>query len=206
MLHQSLELKTDKEKFSYALGMNFGGGLRSQGLDLDPTMFARAFAEAFETGKTAMSEQEMEAVLTAAAQNLQNRQSEKDEKVKLDGENFLAENKTKEGVVTLPSGLQYKILEQGTGDKPTLKDSVSCNYRGTLIDGTEFDASDNHGGPATFPLKGVIRGWTEALQLMQVGSIWQLFVPSDLAYGEEGPPGIGPNATLIFEVELVSIQ
>ena len=206
MLHQSLELKTDKEKFSYALGMNFGGGLRSQGLDLDPAMFARAFAEAFETGKTAMSGQEMEAVLTAAAQDLQSRQAEKDEKVKLDGENFLAENKTKEGVVTLPSGLQYKVLEQGTGDKPTLKDSVSCNYRGTLIDGTEFDASDNHGGPATFPLKGVIRGWTEALQLMQVGSIWQLFVPSDLAYGEEGPPGIGPNATLIFEVELVSIQ
>ena len=199
------ELKTDKDKFSYALGMNFGGGLRSQGLDLVPALFARAFAEAFENGKTAMSEQEMEAVLTAAAQNLQSRQAEKDEKVKLDGENFLVENKTKEGVVTLPSGLQYKVLEQGTGDKPTLRDSVSCNYRGTLIDGTEFDASDNHGGPATFPLKGVIRGWTEALQLMPVGSKWQLFIPSDLAYGEQGPAGIGPNATLIFEVELVSI-
>jgi FKBP-type peptidyl-prolyl cis-trans isomerase FklB len=205
MLHESPELNTDKDKFSYALGMNFGGGLRSQGLDLVPALFARAFAEAFENGKTAMSEQEMEAVLTAAAQNLQSRQAEKDEKVKLDGENFLVENKTKEGVVTLPSGLQYKVLEQGTGDKPTLRDSVSCNYRGTLIDGTEFDASDNHGGPATFPLKGVIRGWTEALQLMPVGSKWQLFIPSDLAYGEQGPAGIGPNATLIFEVELVSI-
>lgn len=205
MLHESLVLKTGKEKFSYALGMNFGGGLRSQGLDLDPALFARAFADAFENGKTAMSEQEMEAVLTEAAQDFQSRQSEKDEKVKLDGESFLAENKAKEGVVTLPSGLQYKVLTQGTGDKPTLRDSVSCNYRGTLIDGTEFDASANHGGPANFPLRGVIRGWTEALQLMPVGSKWQLFIPSGLAYGEQGPPGIGPNATLIFEVELVSI-
>ena len=108
--------------------------------------------------------------------------------------------------MTLPSGLQYKILKQGTGDKPALEDTVICNYKGTLIDGTEFDASEKHGGPATFPVKGVIAGWTEALQLMPVGSKWQLFVPSSLAYGAQGPPGIGPNATLIFEVELVSIQ
>ena len=199
-------LKTDKDKFSYALGMNYGYGFRGEGLDLDLSLFAQAFAEAFTTGKTAMSEREMQAVLTAAAEEFRSKQAEKDEKVKRDGENFLAENKAREGVVTLPSGLQYKVLKQGTGNKPTLGDSVCCHYRGTLIDGTEFDASGKHGGPVTFPLRGVIRGWTEALQMMPVGSKWQLFVPSELAYGEQGPPGIGPNATLIFDVELVSIQ
>jgi len=126
---------------------------------------------------------------------------------KQEGEAFLAANKTKEGVVTLPSGLQYKILTQGTGPKPTASDSVVCNYRGTLISGTEFDSSYKRGEPATFPVSGVIKGWTEALQLMPVGSKWQLFIPSDLAYGERSPaPEIGPDSTLIFEVELLSIQ
>jgi FKBP-type peptidyl-prolyl cis-trans isomerase FklB len=126
---------------------------------------------------------------------------------KKEGEAFLADNKSKEGVVALPSGLQYKVLKEGNGPKPTATDSVVCNYRGTLINGAEFDSSTKHGGPATFPVNGVIKGWTEALQLMPVGSKWQLFVPSDLAYAERGAGGdIGPNATLIFEVELVSIQ
>ena len=123
------------------------------------------------------------------------------------GEAFLAANKSKEGVVTLPSGLQYKILTQGSGPKPTAGDSVVCNYRGTLLDGTEFDSSYQRGQAATFPVGQVIKGWTEALQLMPVGSKWQLFIPSDLAYGSRGAgPSIGPNATLIFEVELLSIQ
>jgi FKBP-type peptidyl-prolyl cis-trans isomerase FklB len=204
------ELKTDKDKFSYALGMNFGENFRKQGLDLDPAVFAKAFAEAFNTGKSAMSEEDMKAVLTAAAQEIRKKQAavqaEKAEQSQKEGEKFLAENKTKESVVTLPSGLQYKILKQGTGEKPTLEDTVVCNYKGTLINGTEFDASEKHGGPATFPVKGVIAGWTEALQLMSVGSKWQLFVPSNLAYGAQGPQDIGPNATLIFEVELLSIQ
>jgi FKBP-type peptidyl-prolyl cis-trans isomerase FklB len=126
---------------------------------------------------------------------------------KKDGEAFLAANKSKDGVVTLPSGLQYKILTQGTGPKPAASDSVVCNYRGTLLDGTEFDSSYKRGEPATFPVSGVIKGWTEALQLMPVGSKWQLFVPSDLAYGDRAPgPEIGPGSTLIFEVELLSIQ
>jgi FKBP-type peptidyl-prolyl cis-trans isomerase FklB len=133
-------------------------------------------------------------------------QAENAGQAQAEGEKFLVENKTREGVVALPSGLQYKILKQGTGDKPTLEDTVICNYKGTLINGTEFDASDKHGGAASFQVKGVIGGWTEALQLMPVGSKWQLFVPSNLAYGPQGPPDIGPNATLIFEVELVSIQ
>jgi FKBP-type peptidyl-prolyl cis-trans isomerase FklB len=200
------ELKTDKDKFSYALGMNFGENFRKQGLELDPAVFSKAFAEAFNTGKTAMSEQDMQNLLKAAAQEIRKKQEEKVQQAQAEGEKFLQENKTKEGVVTLPSGLQYKILKQGAGDKPTLEDKVVCNYKGTLINGTEFDASEKHGGPATFPVKGVIAGWTEALQLMPVGSKWQLFVPSNLAYGPQGPPEIGPNATLIFEVELVSIE
>src|SRR3954452_17407791 len=177
------ELKTDKDKFSYALGMNFGENFRKQALDLDPAVFAKAFAEAFNTGKTAMSEQDMQTVLTAASQEIRKKQAgaqaEKGEQAKAEGEKFLAENKTKEGVVTLPSGLQYKILKPGTGEKPTLEDTVVCNYKGTLINGTEFDGSERHGGPATFPVKGVIAGWTEALQLMPAGSKWQLFVPSN---------------------------
>jgi len=202
--------KIDKDKFSYALGMNFGEGFRKQGLDLDPAVFAKAFAEAFNTGKTEMSEQEMQTVLTAASQEIRKKQAAtqaaQGAQAQAEGDKFLADNKTKEGVVTLPSGLQYKILRPGTGDKPKPDDTVVCNYKGTLIDGTEFDASEKHGGPASFPVKGVIAGWTEALQLMPVGSKWQLFVPSNLAYGPQGPPGIGPNAALIFEVELVSIQ
>jgi FKBP-type peptidyl-prolyl cis-trans isomerase FklB len=204
------ELKTDKDKFSYALGMNFGENFRKQGLDMDPAVFAKAFAEAFSTGKTAMTEEDMKTVLTAAAQEIRKKQAavqaEKAEQSQKEGEKFLADNKAKDGVVTLPSGLQYKILKPGTGEKPTADDTVICNYKGTLINGTEFDASEKHGGPATFPVKGVIAGWTEALQLMPVGSKWQLFVPSNLAYGAQGPGDIGPNATLIFEVELVSIQ
>ena len=204
------ELKTDKDKFSYALGMNFGENFRKQGLELDPAVFAKAFAESFNGGKTAITDQEMQALLKAAAQEIQKRQAAqqaaKGEAAQKEGEAFLAANKSKEGVVTLPSGLQYKILKAGTGEKPTLDDTVVCNYKGTLINGTEFDASEKHGGPLTFPVKGVIAGWTEALQLMPVGSKWQLFVPSNLAYGAQGPGDIGPNATLIFEVELVSIQ
>ncbi len=204
------ELKTDKDKFSYALGMKIAANFRKQGIEVDPAVFAKAFAESFTGGKTAMTDQEMQTLLTAAGQEIQKKaaaqQAVKGAAAQKDGEAFLAANKTKEGVVTLPSGLQYKILKAGTGEKPTLDDTVKCNYKGTLINGTEFDASDNHGGPAAFPVKGVIPGWTEALQLMPVGSKWQLFVPSNLAYGPQGPGDIGPNAALIFEVELVSIQ
>jgi FKBP-type peptidyl-prolyl cis-trans isomerase FklB len=204
------ELKTDKDKLSYALGMNIGENLRRQGLELDPAVFAKAFAESFNGGKTAMTDQEMQTLLTAAGQEFRKKQAaqqaEKGAAAQKEGEAFLAANKTKDGVVTLPSGLQYKILTTGTGEKPTLDDTVVCNYKGTLINGTEFDASEKHGGPLTFPVKGVIAGWTEALQLMPVGSKWQLFVPSSLAYGAQGPGAIGPNATLIFEVELVSIK
>jgi FKBP-type peptidyl-prolyl cis-trans isomerase FklB len=204
------ELKTGKDKFSYALGMKIAENFHKQGLDLDPAVFGKAFADSFNGGKTALTEQEMETLLAAASQEIRKKQAaqqaEKGAAAQKEGEAFLAANKAKEGVVTLPSGLQYKILKAGTGEKATLDDTVVCNYKGTLLNGTEFDASEKHGGPATFPVKGVIAGWTEALQLMPVGSKWQLFVPSNLAYGAQGPVDIGPNATLIFEVELVSIQ
>ncbi|SRR5258708_7934357 len=200
----------DKDKFSYALGMQFGESFKKQSLDLDPATFGKAFADAYNGGKLTMTEDEMKTLLMAASQEFKKKQmamaAEKAGKAQKDGEKFLAENKTKEGVVTLPSGLQYKILKAGTGEKPTAADSVTCNYRGTLIDGTEFDASEKHGGASTFQVGGVIAGWTEALQLMPAGSKWQLFIPSNLAYGAQGPPDIGPNATLIFEIELVSIQ
>lgn len=203
--------KTPQEKTGYAIGMQLGAGMHKQGLDIDPATFAKGFADAYSGGKTLLTEEEMRAVLTSAQEEfrkkLEAKREEESQKALKDGQAFLDANKAKEGVVTTASGLQYKILKAGDGPKPTENDTVVCNYRGTLIDGTEFDASSKHGGPATFPVKGVIQGWTEALQLMPVGSKWQLVLPASLAYGERGAGAdIPPNATLIFEVELVSIQ
>lgn len=208
-------LKTDKDKNSYAVGMYYANDLKQKGLDLesiDPAVLARAIKDAFAaSGKTLLTPDEQKALLTQLTTVLRAKQQAKAQQLaaanKTAGDAFLADNKTKEGVVTLPSGLQYKVLQQGTGPKPTPDDSVVCNYRGTLLDGTEFDSSYKRGEPATFPVKGVIKGWTEALPLMPVGSKWQLFIPSDLAYGERGAgQQIGPNSTLVFEVELLSIQ
>jgi FKBP-type peptidyl-prolyl cis-trans isomerase FklB len=204
-------LTTRKDKFSYALGMNLGTSLRKQSVHVDPSILARGLKDALAGGKTALTEDQARATLMEVQTEMRKKQQEQMQQAgeanKKDGEAFLAANKSKDGVVTLPSGLQYKILTPGTGPKPTASDSVVCNYRGTLINGTEFDSSYKRGQPATFPVTGVIKGWTEALQLMPVGSKWQLFVPSDLAYGERSPsPEIGPDSTLIFEVELLSIQ
>jgi FKBP-type peptidyl-prolyl cis-trans isomerase FklB len=206
-----LELKTQKDKISYALGMNFGANLSRQFVDVDPTILLQGLKDGLAGSKTLLTEEEARALLTQLQEDLRKKQAEKAQHMggtnKTEGEAFLAANKTKEGVVTLASGLQYKILKQGAGPKPSASDSVVCNYRGTLIDGKEFDSSYKRGEPATFPVGGVIKGWTEALQLMPVGSKWQLFVPAQLAYGERGAGAdIGPNATLIFEVELLSIQ
>jgi FKBP-type peptidyl-prolyl cis-trans isomerase len=206
-----LTLKTPKEKASYALGMNFGTGLRKQSIDIDPAILARGLRDSFSNGKTLLTEDEAKAVLTQLQGDVRKRQQELAQQLgeanKVQGLAFLEANKIKDGVVTLPSGLQYKVLQEGTGPKPAPTDTVVCNYRGTLLDNTEFDSSYKRGQPATFPVTGVIKGWTEALQLMPVGSKWQLFIPSALAYGEHGAGGqIGPNATLIFEVELLSIQ
>jgi FKBP-type peptidyl-prolyl cis-trans isomerase len=206
-----LVLKTGKDKVSYALGMNLGTNLHRDSIDIDTAIFLRALKDTLAGGKTLLTESEVRTALMQLQTEVRSKQMEKmklaGEANKKDGDAFLVANKTKEGVVTLPSGLEYKVLTQGTGPKPAATDTVVCNYRGTLINGTEFDSSYKRGQPATFPVSGVIKGWTEALQLMPVGSKWQLFLPAELAYGERGPsPEIGPNSTLVFEVELLSIQ
>jgi len=205
-----LTLKTQKDKFSYAIGMRMGSSFKKQSVPVDPAILMRGLKDAM-AGKTALTEEQAQAAIMDVQKEMQGKQQEKakeaSETNKKEGDAFLAANKSKDGVVTLPSGLQYKIEKAGTGPKPASTDSVICNYRGTLIDGKEFDSSYKRGQPATFPVTGVIKGWTEALQLMPVGSKWQLFVPADLAYGDRGAGGdIGPGATLIFEVELLSIE
>ena len=203
-----LTLQTQKDKVSYAVGIN----LDARQLSSAVLYLARGLRDGLTEAKQQMTDEEVQATLTELQKQVTARQQEMRqqaiEKNKKEGQAFLAANKDRPGIVTLPSGLQYKILQPGTGAKPTASDSVVCNYRGTLIDGTEFDSSYKRGQPATFPVAGVIKGWTEALQLMPVGSKWQLFIPPDLAYGERGTNGgpIGPNETLVFEVELVSIQ
>jgi FKBP-type peptidyl-prolyl cis-trans isomerase FklB len=203
-------LKTDKDKQSYAIGMNIGKSIHRDGVDVDPNILLRGMKDALAGGKTVMTDDEAKAVMTNLQVELHKQQAEKAQQAgdanKKAGDAFLAANKTKDGVITLPSGLQYKILTQGTGPKPTATDTVVCNYKGTLLDNTEFDSSYSRNQPLTIPVGGVIKGWTEALQLMPVGSKWQLFIPSDLAYGPQAKGPIGANSTLIFEVELLSIQ
>jgi FKBP-type peptidyl-prolyl cis-trans isomerase FklB len=206
-----LVLKTPKDKASYAIGMNIGKGLHKDSVDVDPAILLRGLKDGMAGGKTLLTDDEAKSAMVAIQADLRKKQEAKMAVVgdanKKEGDEFLAQNKAKEGVVTLPSGLQYKILKEGTGPKPSASDSVVCNYKGTLIDNTEFDSSYKRGQPATFPVGQVIKGWTEVLQLMPVGSKWQVFVPSDLAYGPRAPGGtIGPNAALIFEIELLSIQ
>jgi FKBP-type peptidyl-prolyl cis-trans isomerase FklB len=197
---EKLVLKNQKEKVSYIIGINIGSNLRRQLIDIDPSILAKGIQEALTGAKPLLTEQEIQETMIAFQKELM-------EKYKKQGEDFLAENKKKEGVKTLPSGLQYKVIKAGTDKKPKADDTVTVNYRGTLIDGTEFDSSYKRGQPATFRVSGVIPGWSEALQLMGEGAKWQLFIPSNLAYGERGMGGIiGPNATLVFEVELVSIN
>ena len=203
-------MKTDKDKESYAIGLNIGKSIHRDGVDVDPNILLRGLKDALAGGKTMMTDDEAKEVMTTLQANVRKQQAEKaqiaGEANKKAGDAFLAENKTKEGVITLPSGLQYKIITQGTGPKPTATDTVVCNYKGTLLDSTEFDSSYKRNQPLTIPVGGVIKGWTEALQLMPVGSKWELFIPSDLAYGPQAKGPIQPNSTLIFEVELLSIQ
>lgn len=204
-------LKTQKDKLSYSFGANFGKNLKQQSIDIDPDIMMKGLKDGLSGNKTILTDQEMRDVMTAFQKEMVAKQAEQrkalGEKNKKEGDAFLAENKQKEGVKTLPSGLQYRVLKAGTGKSPKITDSVVAQYRGTLIDGTEFDSSYQRKEPPTFRVNGVIKGWTEALQLMKEGDKWQLFVPSDLAYGERGAgPLIGPNSTLIFEVELISVR
>lgn len=202
--------KDSKEKSSYSIGANWGTGLKRQDVEVDLEAMIRGLKDGL-GGKSVLNEQEIREALNALNQELRAKMEEKrkaqGEKNKLEGEKFLAENKTKLGVITLPSGLQYKILTEGSGESPKSNDVVTANYRGTLIDGTEFDSSAKSGQPLVRPANRLIKGWTEALQLMKPGAKWQLFIPPALAYGESGAGAqIGPNATLIFEMELVSFK
>ena len=207
----ALTLTTQKDKTSYAIGMSIGSNLHQQSLDVDPAIVARGVKDALTGSKPLLTDDEAKTVLTELQMQLRQQQQEKllaeAEANKKASDAFLASNRAKDGVVTLPSGLQYKILQAGTGPKPSINDIVVCNYRGILIDGKEFDSSEKHGGPATFPVSRVIKGWTEALQLMPAGSKWEVVLPADLAYGDKGAgPDIGPNAALVFDIELVSIK
>jgi FKBP-type peptidyl-prolyl cis-trans isomerase FklB len=204
-----LVLTTEKDKQSYAIGLNVGQSLHRDGIVVDPKILVQGLKDAMAGGKVLLTDDQIKTVMTDLRNQVRQEQEAKRlaaaETNKKEGAAFLAANATKPGVVTLPSGLQYKILVAGTGPKPTADDRVVCNYRGMLLDNTEFDSSYKRGQPSTFPVTGVIKGWTEALQLMPVGSKWQLFIPADLAYGERGQATIEPNAVLVFEVELLSI-
>jgi FKBP-type peptidyl-prolyl cis-trans isomerase FklB len=204
------ELKDQKEKLSYSIGMNLGNNLRNQEVDVDHEVLFQGIRDAL-ANKTIIAETEARQTISTWQREARAKQEEKrqqqGEKNKTEGEKFLAENKSKPGVITTASGLQYKVLAEGKGNSPKANDTVTVHYRGTLIDGTEFDSSYKRNQPATFNVSGVVKGWTEALQMMKPGDKWQLFIPSDLAYGPRGKgTQIAPNAALIFEVELLSFE
>lgn len=203
-------LKTEKDKVSYMVGADIGRGLTQIKDELDLATVIKALQDEFNGGKTLMTAEEGQQVRQTFMQKLQAQrlaeQKAAAEKNKAEGDAFLAKNKSKAGVKTTASGLQYEVIKQGTGPMPKATDTVKVDYTGTKIDGTKFDSSIDRGQPATFPLNGVIKGWTEGLQLMPVGSEYKLYIPAELAYGENAPPTIGPNATLIFEVKLISIE
>jgi FKBP-type peptidyl-prolyl cis-trans isomerase FklB len=204
-------LKTDRDKVNYSIGVNWIGNMKQQGVNIDLDLVIQGMKDAYAGGKLLLSDEEIRKGVSQYQVAVRQKQSQVASKASNDnrkeGEAFLTANGKKEGVVTLPSGLQYRVVKAGDGRKPTDNDTVVCHYRGTFIDGKEFDSSHRTGKPATFPVSSVIPGWREALKLMPVGSTWQLFVPSRLAYGERGKTGsIGPNMTLVFEVELLAIN
>jgi FKBP-type peptidyl-prolyl cis-trans isomerase FklB len=200
-------LKTTREQGSYAIGLNIGRSFKRDGLPIDAAALAQGIKDALADAKPRLTDAQIEAALDALQKEADASKGQVGEKNKEAGKAFLDANKKKEGVVTLPSGLQYMVIKEGTGATPKATDTVRTHYHGTLIDGTVFDSSVERGQPISFPVGGVIRGWTEALQLMKVGSKWKLFIPGDLAYGPRGAGAdIGPHATLIFEVELLDIE
>jgi FKBP-type peptidyl-prolyl cis-trans isomerase FklB len=200
------QLKDQKDKVSYSIGLDIGLNFQKQHVDVNPDALAAGIKDAL-AGKPQLSEQQVKETMTTFEKDMQEKQAAKGKEAAATGEKFLADNKTKPGVKTTASGLQYKVLKEGNGATPKETDTVKVNYRGTLVDGTEFDSSYKRGEPATFPVNRVIKGWTEALQLMKVGSKYQLFIPATLAYGERGAGAQIPgNAALIFEVELLEVM
>ncbi len=200
---QAPKLETLKQKASYAIGLNFGRAIARDNVPVDTALIAAGIADALSGAKPKLTDEEVQATM----QELQKQMQARAEAELKEGEAFLAANKVKPGVKTLASGLQYKVIKSGTGATPKATDTVKTHYKGTLVDGTEFDSSYKRGEPATFPVNRVIPGWTEALQLMKEGDKWQLFIPSELAYGANGrPPTIGPSQTLLFDIELIEVQ
>ena len=208
---QAIELNTDMEKVSYSIGVDVGQSFERQKLELIPEFTSRGLEDGMKGGELLLTEEEMAETLKKFSEEKMAQQSSDmaaagKDNIK-EGEEFLTANKEKEGVITTASGLQYKVITEGTGRTPKPTDTVETHYRGTLIDGTEFDSSYKRGQTTTFPVNGVIQGWTEALLLMKEGAKWQLYIPSDLAYGARGAGGdIGPNATLIFDIELIAVK
>ena len=206
-----VELKTTRDQASYAIGRNIGEGIKNDGLDLNVAALVQGLSEAMAGAASRLTPQQQDAALTAFRREVEAKMAEKakseGDKNKREGVAFLAANKAKPGVVSLPSGLQYVVIKSGKGASPKANDTVKTHYHGTLINGKVFDSSVERGEPISFPVGGVIRGWTEALQLMKVGDKWRLFIPSELAYGPQGAGAdIGPNSVLIFEVELLGIE
>lgn len=208
---QNVDLKTRKDSVSYAIGLNIGQSFKMQKIEADPAIIAAAINDVLDSNEAKMTDEQAQQIWMSYQQEMMAKAEEERKaagvKNKEAGEKFLAANKAKEGVVTTASGLQYKVVTMGNGPKPTSNDKVKVHYRGTLIDGKQFDSSYDRGEPAVFPVTGVIPGWTEVLQLMPVGSKWEVYIPSGLAYGERGAGAdIGANATLIFTVELMGIE
>ena len=203
---EKTQLKDQKDKLSYAIGLNIGTNFGKQKIAISTDAFAAGVKDGM-NGKPQMTDAEIKETMTTFEKDMEAKQATAGDKNAKEGEKFLAENKKKEGVKTTASGLQYKVIKEGTGAQAKETDTVTVNYRGTLIDGSEFDSSYKRGEPATFPLNAVIKGWTEGLQLMKTGSKYQFFIPASLGYGARGAGGdIGPNSTLIFEVELISVK
>ncbi|MCC5792843.1 MAG: FKBP-type peptidyl-prolyl cis-trans isomerase [Legionellaceae bacterium] len=201
---------TEEDKLSYSIGADLGKNFKQQGIDINPSALAKGMQDGMKD-QLQMTDEQMKEVLTNFQKKLMAKRTEAHQKKAMEnkakGEKFLSENKSKEGVVVLPSGLQYKVVEKGTGAKPAKDDTVTVEYTGRLIDGQVFDSTDKTGKPATFKVSQVIPGWTEALQLMPAGSTWEIFVPAALAYGERSVGGpIGPNETLIFKIHLISVD
>lgn len=199
------KLDNDKKKASYAIGQQIGSNLRNQHIDFDPDVLAMSIVEAAQGKESKLKPEEMQAALMKLQEGMMKKQQEEAEKNKAEGAAFLEKNKTAPGVKTTPSGLQYIVVQEGTGKTPTLKDTVKAHYKGTLINGQQFDSSYDRGQPAEFPVEGVIKGWTEALQLMKVGGKMKLFIPPELGYGPAARPGIPANSVLVFDVELLDV-
>ena len=208
----NVKLETRQDKISYSIGMSVGKNLHRDSIAISPEAFLRGVMDAkLDSSKHLMNEAEIQDTMRSFSHDMQIKQEERARALAMknitEGAVFLAENAKKPGVITLPSGLQYRVIQEGTGKKPELTSTVTTHYTGRLLDGTEFDSSLKHGQPAVFPCNGVIPGWTEALQLMKVGSKWELYIPSTLAYGDQGAGNvIPPNATLIFEIELLDVK